>query len=96
MTYFAQRGAIAVCEQGFKGLITSEIPETVTYADGSEELAWKGVHMGPVHLGKPWMSRKPAVLQITNAQQFKALQLLLARGVRQRAERGSQPNRQAA
>jgi len=62
----AQKGAIATCSRGQKGLITSRSPMKVEYPDGKEEFAWTGVHLedhedGP-KVGDPWSSRNPIVI----------------------------------
>jgi len=64
------RGDIAICSQGHLGLITSDGPVPVTYANGhsvGKELngvqaeAWVGIHLSPP-VGRPWSSRSPYVV----------------------------------
>ena len=47
------KGAIAICEAGHRGLITSAIPV---------KGIWHGLHMGPDMVGKPWQSKKPGTM----------------------------------
>lgn len=58
----AQKGDIAVCSQGYLGLITSDGPQDVTYPDGNTGEAFTGIHLSPGMEGAPWSSRNPHVL----------------------------------
>jgi hypothetical protein len=66
-----KKGAIALCSHGRKGLITSETADK----DG----VWHGLHLGPEHVGKPWQSKNPMVLQQTFPRTYKSLMLMLER-----------------
>ncbi len=70
-------GAIGVCSAGIVGVITSQRPEPVEYADGNTGVAWKGIviqqrdvagrggHEGEVIRvlpGDSWSSRNPRVV----------------------------------
>lgn len=62
-----QKGAIAICSKGFKGLITARSPMKVDYSDGKSEFAWTGIYLesneqADVLVGDPWSSRNPIVI----------------------------------
>ena len=55
-----RKGVLAVCSQGHVGVITEDKPVPVTYDDGTEGVAWVGLHVLPLELfGTPWSSRSP-------------------------------------
>lgn len=58
-----RKGAIAICSLGSIGLITSDEPQEVTYADGNKAVAWTGIHLTDkiAPIGSPWSSREPRV-----------------------------------
>ena len=74
-----QKGAIALCSTGRKGLITAETADV----DG----IWHGLHIGPEHIGKPWQSKNPKVVQQTTPRSFRALMSMLKRAQALRAPR---------
>ena len=59
-----REGAIAICSLGALGLIISSEPQKVTYPDGTEGMAWTGIHLTNTmaKIGSPWSSRKPKIL----------------------------------
>lgn len=61
-----QKGAIAICGAGSLGLITADEKQLVTYDDGSEAMAWTGIHLtGKLENAEPgddWSSRGPDVI----------------------------------
>lgn len=67
------KGAIAICEAGHRGLITSAIPV---------KGIWHGLHMGPDMVGKPWQSKKPNVLRYTSPSTFKMLLATMERATK--------------
>ncbi len=65
-----KRGALAICEAGTLGLITSNQVESITYLSVPVN-AWLGIHLTdtPVidgepwsKIGDPWSSRNPRVI----------------------------------
>lgn len=54
-------GTIAVCSQGYVGLITHDYKQTVYYPDGSQGYAYVGIHLTG-NIGKPWSSKNPKVM----------------------------------
>jgi hypothetical protein len=55
------KGAIAKCGLGKFGLITSDVPEDVTYDDGKVGKAWTGIYLEG-NVGAFWCSRHPEVV----------------------------------
>jgi hypothetical protein len=53
------KGWIAFCSRDEIGLVLSDKPEPVTYADGTTANAWTGIHLSPEKAGQPWSSRNP-------------------------------------
>ncbi len=68
---------IAVCSQGYLGLITSDGPQTITYPDGNTGEAFTGIHLSPGMYGSPWSSRNPTVLTSLKAIAAKAPHIAL-------------------
>lgn len=66
------KGDIAVCSQGYLGLITKDEPQPVEYPNGDCALAFVGIHISPGMEGSPWSSRNPVVLTSTGAIAKKA------------------------
>lgn len=67
------RGVIAICSQGYLGLITEDEPQEITYPDGNKGTAYVGIQLtdkppftegfeGPTGIGAPWSSRTPKCL----------------------------------
>lgn len=54
------KNALAICAQGRLGLILSDEPKEISYADGNTGTVWTGIH---VIGGKPWSSKKPKIIQ---------------------------------
>lgn len=77
--YKPEKGVIAVCSQGFKGLITSDEKVKVTYPDGTKGLAWVGYHLGPANIGMPWSSRNPRIIHPTSRLTYLNLMSMLRR-----------------
>lgn len=65
-----KKGDIAICHQGFLGVITKEPPIKVTtgkvvndkVVGQTTDDVWEGIHLSPDRLGKPWLSKKPKVV----------------------------------
>jgi len=56
-------GDIAICHQGYLGVITSATPIRVRYGkDAPDEEVWEGIKLGENELGKKWLSKKPKVV----------------------------------
>lgn len=66
------KGTIAICGNGEKGLITEDhvIP---VISNGKKVYVWKGYHLGPSKIGRPWYSLKPRYLQQTTEQQYNTM-----------------------
>lgn len=59
------KGKLALCSRGFLGLITEDEPQPVVYSDGTNGVAYVGVHLsnGENHeIGDQWSSRTPKVV----------------------------------
>jgi hypothetical protein len=76
-----RKGALALCRIGLLGVITSDAPVEVTYADGKKGLAWTGEQIAhrtfispytsqtiTVKPGDPWSSRRPIVIGYTSKE----------------------------
>ncbi len=65
-----KKGDIAICHQGFLGVITKEPPIKVTtgkvvndkIVSQQTDDVWEGIHLSVDRLGKPWMSKQPKVV----------------------------------
>ena len=57
-------GTLAICGLGSLGMIVSEEPQEVTYADGNSGTAYIGIHLTDriAPIGSPWSSRSPRIV----------------------------------
>lgn len=59
------RAHLAICSQGYVGLITSDAPVATPYSGDYQDVAWTGIHMttkGGKQIGDRWQSKNPKIL----------------------------------
>lgn len=69
-------GCLAVCSQGFLGLITERFPRNIVFPDGNKKLMYVGIHISKEKFGEKWTSESPEVLGAFVGNVDKVIELL--------------------
>jgi len=59
------RAHLAICGNGYLGLITSDAPQATPYSANYQDLAWVGIHLTERNgrkIGDRWQSKAPKII----------------------------------